>query len=233
MPESNDDLIILAEDHADNVPSATQYIQSLTDKDMHSVSYVAYRSGHHNPQELQCETITFEQFKQAMLGQEVHGTPVCTAYPVLQRESAPGQELAKQRVRVSFDFDVTCNDWSIRNASTDEQETQYSLALLQSFLVADKESLLHLMVDTIGSQLGLNSPESFIALFLPQLDVRVQYLFNKAIDELSGDTGKHWRELRDDPVLYGDWFGYSIDDLCACFSAKFIESSFEVIGGDQ
>lgn len=186
-----------------------------------------------NLQGIPVETITLQQFKQAMSGQEVQGTPIGTAYPVLQRDPVLGQELLKRRVRVSFDFDVTCNDAPIHDASTDEQETLYSLALLKSFLETDKESLLHLMADTIGSQLGLNSPETFVRWFLPQVITESHKLFDKAIDALSGDTGKHWSELRDDPVLYGDWFGYSIEDLCACFSAKFVNSSFEVLGGDQ
>ena len=181
------------------------------------------------PQELQCETITFEQFKQAMAGQEVQGTPVCTAYPVPQREPVPGQELLKHRVRVSFDFDVTCNDAPICNASADEQSTQYSLALLQSFLEADKESLLHMMVDTIATQLGYNGAEGFIATFLPQICTESHKLFDKAIDGLSGDIGEHWRELRDDARdEYKDWFGYCTEELYECFNAKFVESSFEI-----
>lgn len=187
-----------------------------------------------NPQGIPVEAITLQQFKQAMSDQEVQGTPSGTAYPVLQREPVPSQELAKHRIRVSFDFDVVCNDAPIRDASDDEQSALYSLALLKSFLITDKEKLLHLMVDTIGNELGFNSAETFVATFLPQIHTESHKLFDKAIDGLSGDIGEHWRELRDDPRdEYKDWFGYCTEEIYECFSAKFIKSSFEVIGDND
>lgn len=194
MPESDDEIIILAEDHADDVPSASQYLQSLLGKEVQSGSFKTYLSA-----------------------------PQCAP--------APGNELLKHRIRVSFDFDVTCNDSPIHDATDDEQETLYSLALLKSFLVADKEKLLHLMVDTIGNELGFNSAETFVATFLPQIRTESHKLFDKAIDGLSGDIGKHWRELRDNPDdEYSDWFGFCTEELYECFNAKFVNSDFEVIG---
>ncbi len=184
-----------------------------------------------NPQKLQCETITLQQFMQALSGQEAHGTPACTAHPVPQREPASGQERLKHRIRVFFDFDVTCNDSPIHDATDDEQETLYSLALLQSFLVTDQEKLLHLMIDTVGNELGFNSAETFVATFLPQIHTESHKLFDKAIDGLSGDIGKHWRELRDDARdEYKEWFGYCVEEIFECFKAKFVNSSFEVLG---
>lgn len=190
-----------------------------------------------NSQGIPVEAITLQQFKQAMSGQEVQGTPVGTAYPVrtdlpvLHQKPIPGQERLKHRIRVSFDFDVTCNDSPIHDATDDEQETLYSLALLQSFLVTDQEKLLHLMIDTVGNELGFNSAETFVATFLPQIHTESHKLFDKAIDGLSGDIGKHWRELRDDARdEYKEWFGYCVEEIFECFKAKFVNSHFEVIG---
>lgn len=188
-----------------------------------------------NPQESICKTITFEQFKQAMSGQELQGTPACTAHPVPQRESASGQELLKQRIRVSFDFDVVCNDRPIRDASDDDEAKQYDLALLKSFLVADKEKLLHMMVDAIGAQLGLDAPESFVAAFFPQINTESWWLLHKAIDALPGDHGAYWQDVAQAPEFNGieDYLALFTEEIFACFSAKFVNSSFEVIGDDQ
>jgi hypothetical protein len=178
-------------------------------------------------QEGYTETLTFEQFMQEM---KCPGR--VQSAPVVKQEPAPGAELLKRRVRVSFDFDVTVNDAPIRNAG--EDAIGYDLALLQSFLKADKTKLLHRMVDTIATQLGLNSPETFIAQFLPQVDTNSHILFSEAIDALSGEHGAYWRDIAETKKLE-DWQSYL--DICTekifkCFEAKFVKSQFQTIEGD-
>jgi len=145
--------------------------------------------------------------------------------------SVQGSELIKHRVRVSFDFDVTCNDGPIRNSRDDEAEKQYDLALLNSFLTADKTKLLHMMVDAIGTEIGLNSTESFMAQFLPEIDTNSHFLFGPAIDALRGDAGKYWRETNEEDVLpWGDVLTLATEKLFECFNADFVNRNYEAIG---
>jgi len=149
--------------------------------------------------------------------------------PVLKRETCT--DLLRQRVRVSFDFEITCNDEPIRNSRDDETEKQYNLALLRSFLTADKTKLLHMMVDAIGTEIGMNSNETFMETFLPEIDINSHVLFSEAIDGLSGDAGEYWREARDDSNLsWGDILTLSTEKLFACFNAEFVSSSYGMIG---
>lgn len=186
-------------------------------------------------EELTVESLTKEQLLQSLAGQEVHGIPVGTAYPVPRREPVPGQELAKHRVRVSFYFDVMCNDGPIRNSS-DTSDIPYDLALLKSFLEADKESLLHMLADAIVSKLALNSPESFTEAFLPQAkDIDSHDLFKAAIDALDGEFGKYWRETRDEKELvWGDTLlSLATEELFNCFNAEFVSSSYQIAQGQD
>ena len=184
-------------------------------------------------QEGYTETLTFDQFIQEMKRPgSVQGSPLDTASAMAKREPVPGAELLKKRVRVSFDFDVTCNDGAIRNSG--EEAIGYDLALLRSFLTANKTKLLHMMVDTIGAELGLNSPESFVAQFLPQIDINSRILFSEAIDALCGEHGAYWRDIAE-VEKFEDW--QSLLDVCTehifkCFEAKFIKSQFMTIDGD-
>ena len=186
--------------------------------------------------ELIVEHITFEQFKQVMAGEEVRGIATGEmAYAVEKQEPVIGQDLATHRVRVSFDFDVTCNDASIHSAGNDDETTTYDLALLRSFLVADEERLLHLLVDACAIQLGLNSVESLIAAYLPQLKTESHHLFRKAIDELSGDEYIHWRDVEeDDYQLWGETvMQLATEQIFECFSAQFVKSSFKIVEEEQ
>ena len=144
------------------------------------------------------------------------------------------KELMKQRVRVSFDFDVTCNIDPIRNSGSNNNAKLYDLALLDSFLTTDKEKLLHMLVETIGAELGLNSPESFVAQFLPQIDTNSHVLFDKAIDALRGDAGDYWREAReDDDLPWGIVLSLATEKIFECFEAKFVSSSYEFAGDNS
>ena len=129
-------------------------------------------------------------------------------------------ELMKHNVRVSFEFDVTCNDEPIGNSRND-------LALLKSFLTADKTMLLHMMVDAISTQIGLNSTETFVKTFLCQIDTNSHVLFSKAIEALRGDEGEYWREEVDSQ--WPDVLTLATEKLFECFSAQFVSSKFEVV----
>jgi hypothetical protein len=63
--------------------------------------------------------------------------------------------------------------------------------LLQSFLIADKKKLLHMLVDAIATQLGLDSTETFVQQFLPQIDTNIQPSHRRA-------TWRCWRLLERD-----------------------------------
>src|SRR5438445_2593021 len=104
----------------------------------------------------------------------------------------PGTELFKRRVRVTFEFDVACTDEPIVNASDDTVAIAHDIALLKSFLVADKAKLLDMMVDCIGQKLGMHSTETFMREFLPQVNVEAHGLFGPAIDALDGEPGEYW-----------------------------------------
>lgn len=111
----------------------------------------------------------------------------------------PGQELAKHRVRVSFDFDVRCNSGPVVNESYDEGGAM-DMALLKSFLVADRGKLLDMMVDAIGVKLGMHSCETFMLEFLPQVSTEPHELFSPAIDKLplEEDVKQYWIEVDED-----------------------------------
>jgi|SRR5579859_218447 len=133
-----------------------------------------------------------------------------------------GQELLKQRIRISFDFDVTCNDAPIHN-----DQAKYDLALLLSFLTADKEMLLHMMVNACTNALEVH--ESFVDEFLPRVNTNSHHLFEPAIDALHGDEYEYWQEAKEDALPWGDMLSLATEDLFKCFSAEFVESSFEVV----
>jgi hypothetical protein len=182
------------------------------------------------PEEGQTEVINLTQLMQVLTGEEVQGTPIAEiTYPAVKQERKPGQELAKHRVRVSFDFDVTVDSGPVANESYDEGGTM-DMALLKSFLVADKGKLLDMMVDCIGTKLGMHSCETFMHEFLPQVNIETHELFKPAIDALDGDEGEFWREGRDEPGdYYRDWMSLWTEEIVKCFSAEFVSSSYETI----
>lgn len=143
----------------------------------------------------------------------------------------PGQELAKHRVRVSFDFDVTCDSGPVVNESYDEGGTM-DMALLKSFLVADKGKLLDMMVDAIGMKLGMHSCETFMHEFLGQADVyNTPELFRPAIEQLRGEAGQFWADLWDRAVGVppDDTLNLCTEELFECFNAEFVSSSYDVV----
>jgi hypothetical protein len=108
---------------------------------------------------------------------------------------------------------------------------QYDLALLQSFLIADKKKLLHMLVDAIANQMGLDSPETFVKEFLPQINTNSHVLFSPAIDALRGDAGDYWRETREEEDLpWGDVLSLATEKIFECFEAEFVSSSCEFVG---
>ncbi len=138
-------------------------------------------------------------------------------------------ELSRHRVRVSFDFDVVCNDEPVCKLSYDEGGT-VDLALLTSFLVADKGKLLMMLADKIGCELGLDSPESFIAAFLPQVIGSTASLFRPAIDALTGENRLAWDEICNEPdTKWGDYLTLCTEKIFECFSADFVNSSYEEV----
>jgi len=144
------------------------------------------------------------------------------------------KDLMKQRVRVSFEFDVTCNDEPIRNFRDDAAERQYELALLNSFLTTNKTKLLHMMVDAIGTEIGLNSTESFMAQFLPEIDTNSHVMFGPAIDALRGEAGQYWRKTNEEDVLpWGDVLTLETEHIFECFNAEFVGSRFHTIDEDS
>lgn len=181
------------------------------------------------------EILTYEQFMQEMkYPGSVQGTSVGTVPIMPKREPMPGTELLKQRVNVSFDFDVICNDEPIRNSNDEEEVKQYDLALLRSFLTSDKKKLLHMMLDAIATQIGLNSPETFITTFLGQIDTNSHVIFGSAIDALRGDAGDYWREARDDSDLpWGDVLTLATGKLFECFEAKFVCCICHIVGEED
>ncbi len=140
-----------------------------------------------------------------------------------------GEELLKQRVRVSFDFDCICNTGPIINSIKDDDVKAHDLALLKSFLAADKDKPLMMMVDKIGAELGYH-PDAFMEDFLPQVSVEPHELFKSAIDQLEGTEATLWREVQDEPrdPKYGDVLSLCTEGIFETFEATFISSSFEV-----
>jgi hypothetical protein len=151
--------------------------------------------------------------------------------PVVEQERKPEQELLKQRVRVSFEFDVTCDSGPVANESYDEGGTM-DMALLKSFLVANKGKLLDMMMDCIGQKLGMHSCETFMLEFLPQVNTVPRKLFNAAIEKLEGDERQYWCEAAtpsdiDSPLE--DYLELCTESIFKCFSAEFAKSSYEVV----
>jgi hypothetical protein len=86
-----------------------------------------------------------------------------------------------------------------------------------------------MLVDTIGAELGLNSPETFVATFLSQISTNSHGLFSEAIKSLSGASGMYWRDIRDAPEdEYGDLLSICTEQIIECFSAEFVKSSYEI-----
>jgi hypothetical protein len=173
------------------------------------------------------ESITLEQFVQEMLHPVKHDTEQL----VTHREPAkPGVELFKQRVRVTFEFDVACNSEPILNTGNDDDVKAHDIALLKSFLMTPQ--LVDMLVDKIGCELGLNSPESFIQRFLPTLNTECHSLFSKAIETLTDENGKHWRGIRDYQGT-NDLLSICTESIFECFSAQFVSSSYETIHTEE
>jgi hypothetical protein len=181
------------------------------------------------PQEGQVEVIDLTQLMQALTGEEVQGTPTAEiTYPVTKPEQVPGQELAKQRVRVSFEFEVTCNTSPILNSHNDADVKAHDMALLKSFLLTPQ--MIHMLVDCIGSKLGYH-PESFMQEFLPQIDTECHKLFSTAIGRLQDDEFIYWRDIAVAPKLsaYEDLLSICTEQIFECFNAEFVKSSYEVV----
>ena len=173
-----------------------------------------------NPEEGLTEFLTFEQFTQEIK----NPSPRCISKPV------PSTERFRQRVRISFDFDVMVNDEPILNSGNDEEIMRYDVALLKSFLATDKEKLLHMMMDAIGTEIGLNSTESFMAEFLPEINTNSHVLFEKAIDALRGYDWAYWQETRDEEDLpWGSVLSLATEKLFECFEAEFMSSSYAIV----
>ena len=186
-----------------------------------------------NEEQVVVEAITLKQFAQSLAGQEVRGTPVGIAYPVIKREQVSGQEPAKHRVRISFDFDVTCNSGPILNSHNDDDIKAHDLALLKSFLVANRGKLLDMMVDRIVSKLAWH-PEAFLEDFLPQLDLNTRTLFKPAIEALDSKEKQYWhRQEEETDNGLTDWFNYCTEGIFNCFEATFIKSSYEIVSQDK
>jgi len=142
------------------------------------------------------------------------------------------QELAKHRVCVSFEFDVVCNTSPILSSSNDDETKAHDLALLKSFLTADNEKLLIMLVDRIACEMGMNSVETFLWRFLPEINTKCRQLFSKAIDALSGNERRYWQEAAtpsDLDGLFEDYLEECTEELFECFSAQFVGSSYQVV----
>jgi hypothetical protein len=144
------------------------------------------------------------------------------------------QELLKQRVRVSFDFDITCNTAPIINSGSNDAAKAYDMALLKSFLVADKGKLMMLMVDQIGMKLGYH-PESFMEDFLPQVNVEPHELFKPAINALADNEKQFWQEVeRDTEIIeHTSCLSLSTEGIFECFEATFKNSSYRLLGEQE
>jgi hypothetical protein len=190
-------------------------------------------------EEVTVESLTYEQFLQEMSHPgSVQGTPAGTAFVIKKREPIPGTELLKKRVRVSFDFDVIVNDGPIINSGNDEDIKTHDLALLQQFLVADKDKLLEMLAYEAGLELGLNSCETFVETFLPQIeysnDGMDQYIFGSAIAQLQGPSGEYWTDIEADTyAAHPDLLGLCTETLFECFKAEFVSSFFELVPGKR
>jgi hypothetical protein len=187
-------------------------------------------------EEVAVESLTYEQFMQEMAHPgSVQGTPAGTAFIVSKREPVPGTELLKRRVRISFDFDVTVNDGPIVNSGNDEDIKSNDLALLQQFLIEDEDKLLEMLAYEVGLELGLSSCETFVEMFLPEINFSSgemeQYLFGPAIEDLQGKAGEYWRDIEAETyAAHHDLLSLCTETLFECFKAKFVSSSYKMIG---
>lgn len=192
-----------------------------------------------NNEEVAVESLTFEQFLRGVKQPgSVQGTPVGTACVVERRAPVPGVDLLKQRICVTFVFAVSCNDSAIRSSSNDDTR-EHELALLRQFLIADKERLEEMLAYQAGLELGLNSSESFIEMFMSQIDfdngVFERRLLGPAIDTLASDEKQWWQEIRDQPKdrEHGDILSLYTEDLFECFKAEFVGSSYKILPSEQ
>jgi hypothetical protein len=179
---------------------------------------------------LPAERVSFWQLAQYLTGEEVQSVPTGgIAYPVVEREREPGQDIFKQRVRVSFEFDCSVNSEPIMSTSNDSDVKAHDIALLTQFLHTDKA--IELMVDKIGAVLGMDCDETFIQTFLSQIDTDCHSLFGQAIAELSGENGEYWRDIRDGATVKrpDDLLSICTEEVIKCFMAKFVSSSFEIV----
>lgn len=142
-------------------------------------------------------------------------------------KEVPGTDLLKRRVRLTFDFDITCNDGPILNSISSDKE--YDIALLKSFLTTER--LAYLMVDCAATELGLNSLLTFMETYFPDIDTYAHYLFGQAINQLKGKEREYWIEARDDDqdLPWGDVLSLSTEKLYECFKADFVESTFQIV----
>src|SRR5579863_1710569 len=101
------------------------------------------------------------------------------------------------------------------------------MALLKSFLVADKGKLLDMMVDCIGTKLGMHSCETFMLEFLPQVNTEPHELFRPAIEALESDEKQYWKaqDEAEPDMRYGDILSLCTESIFECFSAEFVKSS--------
>lgn len=178
------------------------------------------------------ESISGEQFLQEMMhpGSVPHGKPVYDTCVVTKRDPIPGEDLLEQTVRVSFDFKIKVNDSKIRNSGSNAEMKAYDMALLKSFLTADKDKLLMLMVDKVGSELGWH-PDAFMEDFLSQVSTEPHQLFKPAIDALTGNEKQFWQEIEQNTEIieHTSCLSLATEDIFECFKATFISSSYEVV----
>jgi hypothetical protein len=138
----------------------------------------------------------------------------------------PSQMFAS-RVRVTFEFDVTCNSEPIINSDNDEDVQAHDLALLRSFLQTPQ--FIDMLVDKIVDELCMYAPETFVRRFFPQINTECHQLFGKAIEQLSDENEEYWRDIRDAPkVSYETLLSICTEQILECFKAKFVSSSYEI-----
>lgn len=182
----------------------------------------------HQQDDGEIEIVTWQRFLEQLTRQDQEKQDISLASQ--QHETA--QDLATYHFRVSFDFNIKCNDQAIRT-QPNPRDIPYDLALLSSFLDTDQEKLLHMLAYTVAMQLAPDNVESFMARFLPQVSTESRDLFNKAIDGLCGDEYSYWCKVRKEGMPWGDILTVYTRELFKCFSAEFIKSRFEILGEDQ
>jgi hypothetical protein len=115
-------------------------------------------------------------------------------------------ELYKQRIRVTFDFDVTVDDAVIRNTheklDNDTITIEHDIALLQQFLKTNPEKLHEMLVYQIASYLGDRVPEDFEEYFFGKIKHDHYFdeeIFHDAIDTLPSAEREYWQDIRNSP----------------------------------